>query len=81
VEIKDPGRTAWAVDDPRRGANADGVFDGFPIRADLPTGNKEARAEPFAAQSEAGNVSLVRGVWNAEYIEELCLFPLGPYAD
>jgi predicted phage terminase large subunit-like protein len=52
------------------------LFEGFPISADLPTGSKEARAEPFAAQCEAGNVSLVRGAWNAEYIDELCLFPM-----
>jgi predicted phage terminase large subunit-like protein len=57
------------------------LFDGFPIHADLPTGSKQARAEPFAAQCEAGNVSLVQGTWNQEYIEELCLFPLGDYAD
>jgi predicted phage terminase large subunit-like protein len=57
------------------------LFDGFPIHADLPTGSKETRAEPFAAQCEAGNVSLVRGTWNHSYIEELCLFPMGAYAD
>jgi predicted phage terminase large subunit-like protein len=57
------------------------LFDGFPISVELPTGSKEARAEPFAAQCEAGNVSLVRGAWNAEYVEELGLFPKGPYAD
>jgi predicted phage terminase large subunit-like protein len=57
------------------------LFDGFPIAADLPTGSKETRAEPFAAQCEAGNVCLVRGAWNAEYIDELCLFPVGTYAD
>jgi phage terminase large subunit-like protein len=56
-------------------------FDGFPIHADLPTGSKEARAEPFAAQCEAGNVALVQGAWNQGYIEELCLFPQGDYAD
>jgi predicted phage terminase large subunit-like protein len=57
------------------------LFDGFPISSDLPTGSKEARAEPFAAQCEAGNVFLVRGPWNEEYIEELCLFPMGTYSD
>jgi predicted phage terminase large subunit-like protein len=57
------------------------LFEGFPISADLPTGSKEARAEPFAAQCEAGNVCLVRGAWNADYIDELCLFPMGVYSD
>jgi len=57
------------------------LFEGFPIHTLLPTGNKEARAEPFAAQCEAGNVCLVRGAWNQEYIDELCLFPMSAYAD
>jgi predicted phage terminase large subunit-like protein len=57
------------------------LFDGFPIFADLPTGSKEARAEPFAAQCEAGMVFLVRGTWNADYIDELCLFPMSTYDD
>jgi predicted phage terminase large subunit-like protein len=56
-------------------------FDGFPIHSVLPTGSKETRAEPFAAQCEAGTVALVRGSWNHSYIEELCLFPMGTYAD
>jgi hypothetical protein len=57
------------------------LFDGFPISADLPTGSKEARAEPFAAQCEAGTVALVRGAWNSDYVDELCLFPMSAYAD
>jgi predicted phage terminase large subunit-like protein len=56
-------------------------LEGFPVHADLPTGSKEVRAEPFAAQCEAGNVCLVRGAWNAAYIEELSLFPMSSYAD
>jgi predicted phage terminase large subunit-like protein len=50
---------------------------GFPVYAEPSTGSKEVRAEPFAAQAEAGNVRLVRGPWNGEYIEELCSFPNG----
>ena len=57
------------------------LFDSFPIHTDLPTGSKEARAEPFAAQCEAGNVCLVRAAWNADYVEELCLFPMSAHAD
>jgi len=57
------------------------LFEGFSIRTLLPTGNKEARAEPFAAQCEAGNVYLVHGSWNQEYIDELCLFPMSTYSD
>ena len=45
------------------------------------TGDKETRAEPFAAQWGAGRVFLVRGDWNAAYIEELRGFPTSTYKD
>jgi predicted phage terminase large subunit-like protein len=54
---------------------------GFPVRAESPTGSKEVRAEPLAAQAEAGNVLLVRGPWNACFLEELCIFPAGKHDD
>ena len=54
---------------------------GFVVHAERPTGEKAARAHPLAAQCEAGNVHLVHGAWNQEYLEELCSFPLGSYAD
>jgi predicted phage terminase large subunit-like protein len=44
-------------------------------------GNKEMRAEPFSAQCEAGNVYVVRGHWNDEFFDELCLFPGGKRKD
>lgn len=43
--------------------------------------NKQVRAKPFRAQVEAGNVFLVRGEWNEEYITELCNFPTGKHDD
>lgn len=59
------------------------LLRGFPVRADKPTGSKEVRADSFAAQGEAGNVYIVDdGTWNvSEYVEELCLFPQGKFAD
>jgi predicted phage terminase large subunit-like protein len=54
---------------------------GYPVYEDLPSGDKDTRLEPFAAQAEAGNVRLVRGPWNAAYIEELCSIPNGKYRD
>lgn len=50
---------------------------GYVVRAERETGAKETRAEPLAVQLEAGNVSLVRGAWNAAFIDELCDFPAG----
>ncbi len=54
---------------------------GFPVYLDRPTGDKDVRLEPFAAQAEAGNVRLVRGAWNAAYVEELAAVPNGTYRD
>lgn len=45
------------------------------------TGSKSDRALPFASQVEAGMVRLVRGTWNAAFIEELRTFPAGTYKD
>jgi len=54
---------------------------GYDYRGRRSTGSKEIRASAFAAQAEAGNVRLVRGPWNAEYLEELCAFPTGAHDD
>lgn len=57
------------------------MLAGFNARARKETGDKEMRAEPFSAQCEAGNVYLLRGPWNTEYLAELCMFPGGPRKD
>ena len=54
---------------------------GFSVHAERPTGDKAVRAEPLAAQAEAGNVLLLQGAWNAAYIDELCSFPYGAHDD
>lgn len=54
---------------------------GFPIRTETSTGSKEVRAQPFAAQCEAGNVKLLRARWNAVYLDELTSFPFGTNDD
>lgn len=51
------------------------------IRSERPTGDKVVRAEPYAVQVEAGNVRLLRGPWNAEFIAEHRKFPRGKYKD
>ena len=57
------------------------MLAGFQAYAEVATGSKEERAGPFAAQCGAGNVVLIRGAWNKPYIDELCAFPTGTYAD
>jgi len=55
---------------------------GFNVIRDKPTGKKEIRADPYAAQVNACNVSLVRGPWNRAYCDELAHFcPTAKYKD
>jgi predicted phage terminase large subunit-like protein len=57
------------------------MLAGYNVHAEPETGDKATRAEPFAAQCEAGNVSLVGGEWVESYIDELCTFPAGQFKD
>lgn len=54
---------------------------GFDVHSETVSGSKVERAQPFAAQWEAGNVVLLRGAWNHDYLDELCSFPLGALKD
>lgn len=54
---------------------------GFATFADRPSGDKDTRLEPFAAQAQAGNVYLLRGEWNMDYIEEMIAIPSGARRD
>lgn len=53
------------------------ALNGFSAYSERETGSKETRAEPFAAQCEAGNVLVFEADWTEEFIEELCNFPVG----
>jgi predicted phage terminase large subunit-like protein len=57
------------------------ALDGFDVRFAPATGNKEVRAKPVSAQAEAGNVKLVRGHWNDDFVRELENFPEGRHDD
>jgi predicted phage terminase large subunit-like protein len=54
---------------------------GFSIRAEAPTGDKVYRADPFSVQVNWGNVDILHGDWNQEFIDELRFFPKGRYKD
>jgi predicted phage terminase large subunit-like protein len=54
---------------------------GFDVRFERVTGDKLTRAQPLAAQCEAGNVDMLAGSWNAVFLDELCTFPNGRYDD
>ena len=45
------------------------------------TGDKTVRAEPPAAQAEAGNIYIVRAPWNAIFMDEITSFPGSQFAD
>jgi predicted phage terminase large subunit-like protein len=54
---------------------------GYVIKADRPTGDKVLRARPLAAQAEAKNVHILNTKWAKGYLDRICAFPYGTYAD
>lgn len=53
------------------------LLGGFSVSVERESGDKVTRADPFASQWNAGNVRIVRGPWNAAYVDELLAFPNG----
>lgn len=51
---------------------------GFNVHSSPESGSKIVRAEPFAAQVNAGNVLMVRGGWNERLVDEMRMFPQPP---
>jgi predicted phage terminase large subunit-like protein len=48
-----------------------GPLRGFTVRVEHPTGDKYTRALPMSSAAQAGNVKLVRGKWNKDFVDEL----------
>jgi len=71
------------------------MLAGYPVYRDLASGSaqrnvggvklpgqaKITRAQPMAAQAEAGNVRIVKAAWNQEFLGELSAFPESSQAD
>lgn len=57
------------------------ALDGYNVRFAPATGDKETRAKPVSAQSEAGNIKIVRGLWNDDFLRELEGFPIAVHDD
>lgn len=53
----------------------------YGARADRVSSDKVTRADPLAAQCEAGNVSIVAGAWNTVFLDELTAFPYVDHDD
>lgn len=58
-----------------------GLLAGYTAKAERMAGDKIYRSSAFAAQMEAGNVVLLRGAWNDDFINEYRDFPNGKNDD
>lgn len=56
-------------------------FAPYPVEFVSESGSKEDRARSLVAQVEAGNLYLLRGKWNDEFLKELETFPNGSHDD
>ena len=75
AEFDGVGVNVWVEQEPGSGGkesaeNTITNLAGYTIRADKVTGEKVERAGPLSAQAEAGNVVLVRGLWNESFLRE-----------
>ena len=57
------------------------LLEGHRVKASPETGDKVTRAEPFAAQVNVGNVSMLRAPWNDGLMAEMRVFPNGAHDD
>lgn len=57
------------------------MLNGYIVHAVPETGDKAQRAEPIAAQGEAGNLDMVIGDWNETFMDELTTFPGSKFKD
>lgn len=74
---QDPGQAGKdQIDSYRRS-----VLPEYQVEGRTETGSKATRAEPLASAVETGEVLLVEGEWNEDFIEEADEFPNGDYDD
>ncbi|NLH62454.1 MAG: phage terminase large subunit [Ignavibacteriales bacterium] len=57
------------------------VLNGFIFYPDKKSNSKELRARPVSSAAEAGNIKLVRGSWNDDFLDEIEAFPQGEHDD
>jgi predicted phage terminase large subunit-like protein len=57
------------------------LLEGYTVKTSPESGDKVTRAEPFAAQANVGNVSMLRAPWNDALIAEMRVFPNGAHDD
>jgi len=57
------------------------MLEGWAVHPIAATGDKVIRADAMASQAGIGRIKIVRGEWNAEFLDELEVFPHGEYLD
>lgn len=57
------------------------LLSGFSVRTEQVSGSKESRAEPTAAQWQAGNFDVVIADWNESYFAQMESFPASKFKD
>lgn len=57
------------------------ALSGYTFEFTPESGDKQTRASPFASQVNVGNVKMLRGEWNDEFIKEMQIFPNGKHDD
>ncbi|QXO10330.1 putative terminase large subunit [Proteus phage vB_PmiM_ZX7] len=57
------------------------ALSGYTFEFTPESGDKQTRASPFASQVNVGNVKMLRGEWNDEFIKEMQMFPNGVHDD
>lgn len=86
AELDGHGVEVWVEQEPGSGGkeSADSTIRnlaGYTVKKERPTGEKSVRAEPYSVQVEAGNVKVISGPWNKDFIEEHKTFPVGKNDD
>ena len=81
-----PRYQVWVEQEPGSGGkesaeNTIRMMKGCDVHADKVTGEKTVRAEPYAAQVQAGQVSIKAAEWNRPFLEEHEQYPMGKYKD
>ena len=60
---------------------AEPLLAGIPFRGIAPHTDKIIRASAWLARAEQGKVKLLRGAWNAAWLDEMCAFPEAEHDD
>lgn len=76
-EEQEPGSAGKTV----ISSNARFLFPGFAYKGVAHSENKYARAVPLSTMAASGNIYVVAGEWNAQFFDELELFPDGEHDD